>query len=191
MSILDPRQYLKDILTTIAVTKDNGVSPAQVAVIYEGGPESLRHLFYINGYNGVISIVRHREREAGMEKRIQDIPIRYDMEVPFHVTAVDSVGCTATKLLNKIRREIIMLVEANAQGVFPWASYATIRVRQDNEANTIIGGFDPLWIDDYLVELRPLQNIAFIAPPIVTGYYGFEMINLGLKFEDGFERVVI
>jgi hypothetical protein len=155
MSINDPRQYIKDILTPISVTLNNGVTPAQVIVLYESGPESLRHLFNINQYDAVITIVRHDERESGPGKRIQDVPLRYNMEVPIHVIAIDKTGVTATKLLNKIRRQIIVLVEAAAQGPFLWASRGTITVQRSGETNQVMAGFDPLWQDDYTISLRP------------------------------------
>ena len=158
MSINDPRLYLKNILTPIAVTKDDNVTIANVLVIFEGGPESFMTLFYINLYDGVVTIVRHEERESGPGKRIQDVPLRYFGDIQVHTTAIDRTGITATKLLNKIRLAIIALVEAAAQGPFPWASRATITVSQDRGISQIAGGFDPLWQDEFTISIRPYQD---------------------------------
>jgi hypothetical protein len=157
-AIEDPRLYIKDILTPIIITLDDNVTPADVVVIYEGGPESLRHLFFVNNYDAVITVERHSEWESGETKRIQDVPLRYTGNVPVNAISRDKTGVTATKLLNKIRREIINLIEAAAQGPFPWASRATITVKQTGDAKQITGGYDPLWQDSFVIQFRPYQS---------------------------------
>lgn len=154
MSINDSREYLKGILTTgVTATIDDGATPAAILVFYRGGPENFRWLFHVNDFDAVISVDREIERDSGPQRRILDVPIRYEGDVPISVMAVDKSGVTATKLLNKVRRSIIAAVEAAAPGV-----RATITVRQDRPQNQVMGGYDPMWQDSYLVQFRPLST---------------------------------
>lgn len=147
----DPRARLETILTTVTATKDDGVTAATITVIYRGGPETYRHLFYTVGADVVIAIERHSEQESGDTKRVQDIPIRYDATVEFWASSIDKADITATKLLNKIRLSVIARIEANAQS----ADY-TWRLTRDRVENMRMGGLDPLWQDRYYAEQRPL-----------------------------------
>lgn len=147
----DPRSELKAILTTVAATKDNGITAATIGTIFEGGPET--YMQVLTTYDCCLSIGRHREEESGRERRIQDIPIRYNARIPLHVSARDKTGITATKLLEKVRLSIISVVEANAGNVdYTWT------LERDDATNMRMGGFDPLWQDNYTVFQRPLQS---------------------------------
>lgn len=137
----------------VSATKDNGFTAASILVMYSGGPENLRTLFYVNDYDAVITVDREEEREEAQNRRIQDAPIRYTSEVPIHATALDKTGVTATKLLNKIRLSIISTIETQAQG-----PRATLIVRTDRTGNMIVGGLDPLWTDSYRIIFRPLAG---------------------------------
>lgn len=147
----DPRARLETILTTVTATIDDDVTPATIIVIYRGGPETYRHLFYTVNADVVLAIERHRETESGDGKRIQDIPIRYDAMIEFWASAVDKTGLTATKVLNKICLSVQTQIEATAQT----ADY-TWRVNRDEGSNQRIGGLDPLWQDHYVIEQRPM-----------------------------------
>ena len=149
----DPRNLLKAVIAAVAATKDNGVTAANIDIIYEGGPETLKHLFYTVGSDAVITLGRHSEQESGDGKRIQDIPIRYTASIPMTVTAVDKPGITATKLLNKIRLSLTTQVETNAND----ADY-TYTLQRDENASRRMGGYDPLWSDVYRVTQRPLVS---------------------------------
>jgi len=153
MSIDDPRSYVKGILTGVTATLDNGVTAADIVVFYNDGPENLRRLFYVNQYHAVISVERHTERESGDTRRIQEVPLRYSSDVPVKVVAVDRTGVTAAKLLNKIRLSIIAEVESHAKGI-----RGTLTLQSGRGGSQIIGGFDPLFQDEYLLSLRPLQG---------------------------------
>ena len=122
-------------------------------MFFEGGPENLRRLIEVNNVDAVISIGREIEREAGESRRIQDVPIRYQSDIPISVISANKTGVTATKLLNKIRRSMIATVEAAAQG-----TRVTIVLRQGEDKNQTIGGYDPLFRDDYLCQFRPLSG---------------------------------
>lgn len=149
----DPRVRLRAILTTVSATEDDDATPATIQIIYEGGPETLRHLFYTVGADAVISLERHTEQESGDGKRLHDDPIRYTATIGFSVNAVDKTGITATKLLNKIRLSVIARMEANSQS----ADYTWI-LRRDEPQNMRIGGLDPLWQDHYTAIQRPMTD---------------------------------
>lgn len=153
MSIDDPREYAKGILTGVTATLDNGVTAADIVVFFSDGPENLRRLFYVNQYHAVISVERHTERESGENKRIQEVPLRYSSDIPVKVVAVDRTGVTAAKLLNKIRLSIIAEVEAHAKGI-----RGMLTVQSGRSGSQITGGFDPLFQDEYVLSLRPLQG---------------------------------
>lgn len=150
---VDPRDLLHTVITAVAATKDDDATPANIDIIYEGGPETLRYLFYVYGSDAVISLGRHSEQESGDGRRIQDVPIRYTATIPMSVTAVDKADVTATKLLNKIRLSLTTQIEANAAD----ADY-TYTLQRDEGASRRMGGYDPLWMDVYRVIQRPLVS---------------------------------
>jgi len=152
-SIVDPRAYLRGRLLLVTATKDDLVTPANILVIWKDGPENFKRLFYVNGYDCVISIDRIQEQEQGVNRKIQGVPLRYYGDIPVYTTAIDKTNLTATKLLNKIRLSIISVVEGSAQGI-----RANITVRQDRGSQSVIGGFDPLWSESLVCQFRPLQN---------------------------------
>lgn len=129
-----------------------------ILVMYEGGPENLKYLFYVTDYDAVITIGRQVETESGDGKRIQDNPLRYPSRVPLKVVAIDRPAFYATELLNEIRWNLIALVEEFAD-----KTRATITVSQSRERNMVTGGYDPLWVDEYVITFRPLRDIG--GPP--------------------------
>ncbi len=153
-AIYDPREYLKNILAPImAATYD-------IIVLYEDGPENLKHLFYVNDYDAVITIGRQIETESGDGRRIQDKSLRYPSRVPISAIAIDRAAYTATELLNEIRWNLVALIGTNAPGL-----RATITVAQNESRNTIEGGYDPLWIDRYMVTFRPTEGLGGLPLP--------------------------
>ena len=149
----DHREQVKNILQLVSATKDDGVLVAQIMVMYEGGPENLKPLFYVNDFDAVITIDRPRTRESGDGKRVQDAPLRYDASVPVNVCAVNKSGVTAAKLLNKIRLSIESIVETLAQ-----RSTFTLIVETGEPRNSPMGGYDPLWVDRYVFRYRPVVS---------------------------------
>lgn len=153
MSIDDPRSYVKGILTGVTTTLDDGFTNADIVVFYEDGPENLRRLLYVNQYHAIISVGRQTERESGDTRRIQEVPLRYSSDIPVKVISVDRTGVTAAKLLNKIRLDIYSEVESHAKGI-----RGSLTVQSGRSGNQITGGFDPLWQDEYIFTLRPLEG---------------------------------
>ena len=147
----DPRARLRTILRTVTATEDDDVTPVTIQILYEGGPETFRYLFYTLGIDAVISLERHVEVESGEQRRLHSVPIRYNAQIGFSVNAVDKTGITATLLLNKIRLSIITQIEADAED----ADYTWI-LRRDESQNMRIGGLDPLWQDHYTAIERPM-----------------------------------
>ena len=151
----DHRQQVKNLLQTIVATIDDGVTAADILVMYSGGPETLKYLFNVTDFDAIITIDRPTSRESGDQRRIQDAPLRYNAEVPVHVMAVDRgfTIVTATKLLNKIRLQIESIIGANAQ-----QTGYTLIVQNERPMNRRIGGYDLLWQDDYIIFYRPMVS---------------------------------
>ncbi len=147
---VDHRYRIKDILLGVSATLDDGVTAADILVMYSGGPENLRYLFEVTDYDAVITIDRPRITTDSETKVIQWIPIRYPSFVPIRVMAVDKTTVTATKLLEKIRDSMNSLVAGAALS----SGYTIMHIRSQ-PMNQVIGGFDPLWRDDYIWRYRP------------------------------------
>ena len=152
-AIYDPRQYLKDLFTGMMAGYD-------ILVIYEDGPENLKHLLYVNDYDAVILVGRQVDTESGDGKRIQDGPIRYSGRVPISAVAIDRAAFTAAELLNEIRWNLTAVVH-----VFADKTRTTVTVTQSESRNAIMGGYDPLWIDKYIITFRPNEGLGGLPLP--------------------------
>lgn len=150
---VDPRTLVKNLLLGVTATLDDDVTGADIIVMFQGGPETYLYLFNVTDFDVVIDVERHEEREAAPDRRIQDVPLRYPVMVPVHVTAVDKTTMTATLVLEKVRKSIINVIETNAQS----ADYTFI-VERDQSNNQRLGGMDPLWRDDYRITVRPMEG---------------------------------
>lgn len=149
----DHREDVKNILGIMTPTIDNGITLANVIILYEGGPENLKPLFYVNNFDAVVTIGRPRTRQSAPDRRIQDMPLRYNADVPVYTCAIDKTGVTATKLLNKIRIDIEQAVEALAQ-----RPGFTLFVDTGESRSQPMGGYDPLWMDHYVFQYRPMET---------------------------------
>ena len=147
---VDQRARVKNALGAVTATLDDDATPADIIIVYAGSPENFKQWFYIYDYDAVITIDRPRVTVDAMDKVIQSIPLRYPADVPFHVSAVDKTGLTATKLLNTIRNSIELAVNASAQP----AGYKLMMLGSRGN-NQTMGGYDPLWRDDYVWQYRP------------------------------------
>jgi len=150
----DHRLRVKNILLGVTATLDDGATAAQIIVLYSGGPENVKALFYVTDYDAVITIDRPRRVKSPDEKtRYDGDPLRYTAELEVHVMAVDKITVTATKLLNKIRASLQTTVIGAA-----WQAEFDIHLMRDSPNNQVIGGYDPLWCDDYVIRYRPLVS---------------------------------
>ena len=150
MSAVDIRGRVKNALVAVTGTLDDDVTAAKIITVFSGSPENFKQWFYIYDYDAVITIDRPNITVDAVNKVIQSIPLRYPADVPFHVSAVDKTGLTATKLLNKIQNSIAAAVNLSAQP----AGYKLL-MRGSRGNNQTIGGYDPLWRDDYIWLYRP------------------------------------
>ena len=149
----DPRSKLKNLLIGVTATLDDGVTAAQIIVLYEGGPENLKYLFNVTDYDAVITIKRWNERRAPHPYMLQNWPQRYEKYVPASVSAVDKSTVTATKLLTKIRDSIRVII----QGVGLGTEYAWFM--QENTGDyRYVGGIENVWVDDYNFFYREADN---------------------------------
>jgi len=149
----DPRLRLRTILLGMTVTKDDDVTPASILVMYEGGPETYRYLFYDADYDLVLSIRRHEERRSDESKNIMDVPLRYPATMNLSASAVDKTDVTATLILNKTRRAVIEEMEDHARSLgYTWS------VQYDSSTNRRMGGLDPLWMDNYTISQKPMKE---------------------------------
>ena len=148
----DPREQVKDILQTVTATTDSG-GVAQIIVLYSGGWENLKHLFFVNDYDALIMIDPPTKRRSAPQKSRQDVPTRYDSDVPVHVLAVNKSDVTAAILLEKIRVDIMNTVEGSAQ-----QALYSVYLGGVTPANSPRGGYDPLWQDNYVIEIRPFTE---------------------------------
>jgi hypothetical protein len=149
----DQRESVKNLLQTIIVTLDDGLTVADILVMYSGGPETLKYLFNVTDFHVIITIDRPTSRESGDQRRIQDAPLRFNADVPVHVMAIDQTGVTATKVLNKVRLQIEAIIGANSQ-----QTDYTLIIQTERPTNQRIGGYDLLWKDDYVILYRPMVS---------------------------------
>jgi len=146
MAARDPKTTIRTgVVTNLGnITKDDGVALASVIHIWEGGPESLKHLFYSEDYDVVVSYGEPRSRS---ERSIQDKPLHYQMSYPVTVTTIDKpmigvILCTAARMMYKVTyalRNAVATFAQSASGVSP--AY-TLKITSDDAASKHIGGLN-------------------------------------------------
>jgi len=147
----DPRAEVKDILEGgVTATVDAG-GAATLLFMYTDGWEPFKKLFIVDGYDALIVVAPSTKVMAEDNKRIQDVPLRYNANVPVQVLAINTSTVTASTILEKIRKSVRAVIEAAPQQV----EY-TIFLSRVQPANRPRGGYNPLWQDDYIIYIRPL-----------------------------------
>jgi len=152
----DPRGNIKNLLVGITATLDDDATPAQIMVVYTGSPENYKQWFYIYDYDAVITIDPPRLRESGAMRRLGFSPLRLESMIPVHASAVDKTTVTATKLLNKITDAINNIMMLAAVEVYDWNAW----VDSGSARVYPMGGYDPIWITDYVIHYRPLYGAS-------------------------------
>lgn len=151
----DPRGYIKNLLMGVTATLDDNVTAAQIMVVYTGSPENYKQWFYIYDYDAVITIDPPRLRESGAMRRIDYDPLRFEGGIPVHASAVDKTTVTATKLLNKITTSIDSRMTLASVEVYDWNAWV-----ESTSARVIpMGGYDPIWVTDYVIHFKPMRGI--------------------------------
>jgi len=138
---------VKNILSSIppaTVTIDDNATPAMIVYLYEGGPETLKYLFYILGYDIVVTIY---DPAVSSRRWIQDVPEHHVEAVEVVVTTIDKPLATGTKLQRKMRAAIRTVVETGAHGL-----NFILRMPSERPQGRRKGGLDRVWETKYIVE---------------------------------------
>ena len=144
----DPRQTIKAIvdsyIATNPIKKDDDVTNASVGSLWEDGPESLKYLFYTVDYDVVITFGEPKSRAV---RRIQDVPVHFQMSYPFTVSTVDkplmgAVVCTAAEMQYKVTLALRMAVEGEAQSALGATPAFTLSIMSDTATHKRVGGLD-------------------------------------------------
>lgn len=138
-----PKLTIKNILSTIASTIDDGVTVADIVVMYEGGPETLKYLFEVTDYDVVITVDDPTTRNI---RFIQNVPEHHPDIHKVTATCIDKTGVTATLMMHKIQTEVRFAIEAAAQG----ATYI-LEIVNETFSNRRKGGIDRVWERNFFV----------------------------------------
>jgi len=144
----NPKLEIKNIAGTIATTIDDNATAALIIVIYEGGPETLKYLFYVVGADVVVAVGDPSERSSGDRREIQDEPVHYTGFYPVKVVTVDKTGVTATKMQYKMRLQMRAVFEPVART----RAGFTLKIAGTEEENGRKGGLDKVWQTTYEIE---------------------------------------
>ena len=140
-----PKATIKNIVQAITTTIDNGTA-ADIITLYEGGPETLKYLFFLLDYDVVVTI---DDPNVVSQRDIQDVPEHYAELHPVTVTSVDKTGVTATRMEAKMRTQMRAVIEAAAHGL----NY-TLKIIRESSSNRRKGGIDRVWETTYWVQYR-------------------------------------
>jgi len=157
MASRDPRTTIR---TGVAanlgnIKKDDGLANARIIHIWEGGPESMKYLFF----DAVIPydvIVTYGEPRSRSERNVQDVPVHYLMSYPITVTTVDKpltglLLCTGVEMQYKVTYALRGAVAAFAQSAGGASPAYTLTLRTDNSTMRRVGGLN-LWETSHVAE---------------------------------------
>ena len=157
MAETDPRTTIKLIIDNYIATNpiklDDELTNASVGSLWEGGPETLKHLFFVNDYDAVITFAEPRSRAV---RRIQDVPVHFQMRYPLTITAVDKpltgvLISTAIRMMYKITYAIRMAIEESAQSGVGITPAYTLSLQEDTATHKRVGGLD-IWETTHVAE---------------------------------------
>ena len=137
-----PKLTIKNLLSTITSTIDDG-TPANILVIYEGGPETLKYLFAVPNYDVVVTIEDPNTRNI---RFIQNVPEHHPDVHRVTVTCIDKTGVTATIMEYKMQVQVRATIEAAAQG----ATYI-LEIVNETFSNRRKGGIDRVWERNFFI----------------------------------------
>jgi len=157
MAITDPRYHIKNIIDAITITKDDGGTNAPILFQYEGGPEDLVDLFFIQNYDMIVTVgTADPETASGDRREIQDEPVHFTSSHKVTVTTVDKYSiigtqtCTATKLQDKMNNQLKSVLGTNAQQTGYTVKIQNMRPPGGREDRKIGGTY--YWIREYRIE---------------------------------------
>ena len=143
---LSGKSTVRTIVNTITTTIDNG-TPADILTIYQGGPETLRYLFFIEDFDVVVTV---GDPAVQSQRDLQNVPEHYSEIHPVIVSTVDKTGVTATKMQRKMRVQMRAVIEAAAQGT----NYI-VKIMRESSSNRRKGGIlEKVWETTYYVQYK-------------------------------------
>ena len=137
------KNTVKTIISAVTTTIDDNATPAFILYEYAGGPEPLKYLFYILGFDIVVTI---DDPTVASQRWIQDIPEHHVEGVDVVVTTIDKPLATGTKMQEKMRLALRTRVEASAHGL----NYI-LRMPSERPQNRRKGGLDRVWETRYTI----------------------------------------
>ncbi len=144
MAATDPRTTIRSgVVANIgAITKDDGILNASVVHLWEGGPETLNDLFYVDDYDVVIT---YGDPNSRSDRDIQDVPVHFLMSYPIVVTTADKplIGvmvCTAARMQYKVTYALRSAIASFAQSAIAATPAYTLTLKSDASIYKRVGG---------------------------------------------------
>jgi hypothetical protein len=95
------------------VTKDDNSTPATTILTFDWPDYPLTRVFVDKAVNGIISIGQASSKAVNDSDHF---PVGYDEQVPITMAAVDALGVTGIKLLEKMEAQLRTVAEAHPLG---------------------------------------------------------------------------
>ena len=144
---LSGKSTVRTIVDTITTTIDDNATPAAILTMYQGGPETLRYLFFIEDFDVVVTV---GDPAVQSQRDLQNVPEHYSEIHPVTVTTVDKTGVTATKMQRKMRVQVRAVIEAAAQGT----NYI-VKIMRESSSNRRKGGvLEKVWEATYHIQYK-------------------------------------
>lgn len=148
MATTDPKTTIRTGITTNLgdIHKDDGAAHASVIHIWQGGPETLKYLFFSAPAPGPYDVViSYGEPHSRAIRKIQDVPVHYIMNYDIAVTTADKpltgvLVCTAALMQYRVTYALRAAVKAFAQSVPAATPAYTLSIQSDTSTYKRIGG---------------------------------------------------
>lgn len=159
MAANDPREIIRTgIVANMAIiTKDNGVTAANVLHIWQGGPETTKYLFFDATAPGPYDvIITYGEPKSRSARNVQDVPVHYLMSYEITVTTTDKplmgvLAVTAVRMQYKATYNLRLAVAAFAQSGVGAPTAYTLTLKNDATVMKRVGGIT-LWETRHVAE---------------------------------------
>ena len=160
MPTTDPRTTIMTIVNDHLgnIKKDDGATNAAVLLIWEGGPEALKYLFFSAPAPGPYDVViTFGDPQTSRSARpIQDVPVHFLMRYPLTVTTVDKpltgvLTSTAVEMQYKVTYALRAAIAVHAQSLPAATPAYTLRIVSDMATHKRVGGLD-IWESKHVAE---------------------------------------
>ncbi len=161
MADADPREIIiAGVKANMAIiTKDDGITNANVIHMWQGGPEPTKLLFYESPVGGPYDVIfSYGDPRSRSERDVQDVPVHFIMSYPITVTTVDKpltgvLEVTAARMQYKATYNLRLAIAAFAQsGVGDPTAY-TLTLKNDASVMRRVGGIT-LWETRHVAEYQ-------------------------------------